>query len=515
MTTEPPARRALRLAGEAATIRLAEAIACVALPGDLILLKGDLGSGKSTFARAFLRALARDDALEVPSPTFTLLQTYPLDPPAAHLDLYRISDPHELDELAIDEHRDGVVLVEWPERAEGMFGDDRLEISLAIPDGDAAARSVRIEPVGESWRRRFDRLDAIDRLLAREKLGDARRRPLAGDASTRRYERLSAGGRSLVLMDAPAQPDPGLPGAVPYSRQVHLAEDVGAFAAIAGALTTRGFSAPEIVAHDLEAGILVVEDLGNEGIVDEARRPMADRYLAAGELLAELHAHDWPHRLEGTASHTLHDFDLDAMVAETRLLTQWFAPAALGHDMEDDATAAFEAAWREVLAPYADGRRETSLLLRDYHSPNLIWLPERAGTRRIGLIDFQDAMIGPSAYDLASLAMDARVDVSPDLFEEILRAYLAARAELGRPVAEETLRQDVMVMAAQRTTKVLGIFVRLARRDGEPRYLSHLPRLEAYLGRALAEPLLRPVKEWYEEHLPASVRRSAGTTRPA
>ncbi len=168
-----------------------------------------------------------------------------------------------------------------------------------------------------------------------------------------------------------------------------------------------------------------------------------------------------------------------------------------------------------MLAPYAAGERETSLTLRDYHSPNLLWLPDREGTRRIGLIDVQDALAGPAAYDLASLAMDARVDVPPELFEGLLQRYLLARDALGHEVDEATVRADVAVMGAQRTTKILGIFTRLARRDGKPRYLAHLPRLDAYLERALAEPLLEPVKEWYEEHLPARLRRSADPARPA
>lgn len=511
MTSEATACVERRLVDEAATRSLAEQIACVALPGDRILLGGDLGSGKTTFARAFLRCLASDPALEVPSPTFTLVQGYTFGTrQVAHLDLYRIAGAEELDELGLDELGQSILLVEWPERAPGAFEGERLEVQLSLDTAAPDGRDVRLVAHGEGWARRLARTEAIRRVLEGADLAAAQHRPLAGDASTRRYERLMLPDRSLVLMDAPAQPDPGLPGTVPYSRQVHLAEDVRPYVAIAEALAGRGFSAPRIIAADLEAGVLVTEDLGGEGIVDADRRPIPERYVTAAELLAELHAAPWSRHLSGRTEHELPPFDLDALVAETMLTPQWFAPRLLGKPLPDEAIAEFDAAWRSVLADYAEGRRETSLVLRDFHSPNIIWLPERTGTKRIGLLDFQDALFGPAAYDIASLAMDARVDVPEELYETILRRYAAARAATN-PVDEGALRADVAVMAAQRTTKIMGIFTRLAERDGKPAYLAHLPRLHAYLDRALAEPLLQPVQEWYDRHLPADRRRSAAS----
>ena len=147
--------------------------------------------------------------------------------------------------------------------------------------------------------------------------------------------------------------------------------------------------------------------------------------------------------------------------------------------------------------------------MRDYHSPNLIWLPEREGLARLGLIDFQDTVIGPIAYDLASLAMDARVDV-PEALEVALRErYIAARS--GEPgIVPAQLRRDFAVMAAQRNTKVLGIFARLARRDGKPRYLSHLPRVTTYLERALRHPDLTNLRGWYDTNLPAALGAASG-----
>ncbi len=236
MTNEDTSRLERRLADEQATARLAGQIACLAGPGDQILLHGELGSGKTAFARAFLRALADDDALEVPSPSFTIVQSYELaHGRASHLDLYRIGSEQELDELGLAELRAGILLVEWPERAPGAFAGDALEIDLSLDAAEPEARHATLAARGDGWARRLARLEAIEALLERSGLSAAHHRPLAGDASTRRYERLRLDGRTLVLMDAPAAPDPGV-GQVPYSRQVHLAESVTPFAAVAGAL---------------------------------------------------------------------------------------------------------------------------------------------------------------------------------------------------------------------------------------------------------------------------------------
>lgn len=493
----------LDLADETATRRLAEDLAVVLAPGDVVALKGDLGAGKTTFARALLRALANDSALEVPSPTFTLVQPY--DFPrfsVAHLDLYRTEDPDEIEELGLDDMlRDGAALVEWPERAGGILPDDTLWLGLE-PGVDAGARVATFEAEAGSWVDRLPRSLAMRSFLDDSGWQGAARRFLLGDASARRYETVEREGRHAILMNAPARPDgPPVRYGKPYSRIAHLAEDVRPFVAVDTALREAGFAAPEIYAADLDAGLLLIEDLGRGGIMADGA-PIAERYLAAAELLVDLHAFAWPAEValsDGTA-HRVPPYDRDALMIEAELYLDWYVPDVTGAPASPEAAEAFRTGWN-ALIDLLEASPKT-WCLRDYHSPNLIWRGERSGVERLGLIDFQDAVIGPEAYDLASLGQDARVTVPAELEEALIAAYVKGRKAAMQDFDEAGLRRDYAILAAHRTTKIIGIFTRLARRDGKPGYLVHMPRLFDYLQRSLAHPALSDIKLWYDRFAP-------------
>ncbi|WP_187969662.1 tRNA (adenosine(37)-N6)-threonylcarbamoyltransferase complex ATPase subunit type 1 TsaE [Aquibium microcysteis] len=478
------------LADEAATRQLGEDLALALRPGDLVRLEGDLGAGKTTLARALVRAMAGDPDLEVPSPTFTLVQSYELRIPVHHLDLYRLGTADEIDELGVEEMAaSGIVLVEWPERAA-----DRLP---------PAALTLRLEHEGEGRRAqiagaapalaRLARSRAVRAFLAGAGWGDATRRFMFGDASTRAYEIVEKAGTRRVLMNAPRQPDgPIIRDGKPYSQIAHLAEDVLPFVAIGEVLKGAGFAAPEILAVDIEAGLLLVEHLGTGNFLADDGSPVAERYAEAGRLLAALHGQVWPQTITTSQGvvHRVPAYDRGAMTIEVELLTDWYMPYTTGRPVSAEAKAAYVAAWNRVFDRLETA--EKSLVLRDYHSPNIVWRDERQGLDRLGLVDFQDAMIGPAAYDLASLAMDARVTVPPQMERATIEAYAEARTAVG---AFDRAGFDAAyaIMAAQRNAKILGIFVRLDRRDGKPAYLKHLPRIRAYFARALAHPALEPV----------------------
>ncbi|MDN5928263.1 MAG: tRNA (adenosine(37)-N6)-threonylcarbamoyltransferase complex ATPase subunit type 1 TsaE [Hyphomicrobiales bacterium] len=489
------------LADESGTMLFGEDIAAALKPGDVLALEGDLGAGKTSLARAVIRALTGNPSLEVPSPTFTLVQSYDARIPARHFDLYRLSDPGELLELGFDEAREeGVVLVEWPERAAGLIGDDVIRVRL---DEEGEGRIADIAAPPEALAR-LERSLAVRDFVGKTDWVGGHRAFLLGDASTRAYETVTAKGKpGVILMNSPQRTDgPPVRDGKPYSRIAHLAENVKPFVAIGNALRRQGIAAPEVLAQDLREGLLLIENLGCEGVIDRDGRPIAERYVAAAELLARLHAVDWPHEYEIApgSRYPIADYDRGAMTIEVELYVDWYLPEMAGAS-DASVRERFAQQWNTVFDRLE--KAEKSLVLRDFHSPNLLWRGDRKGHDRLGVIDFQDALIGPSAYDVASLAMDARVTVEPALEKAILDAYCRARMAAGafdRPTFDRAAFEEAYaIMAAQRNSKILGIFVRLNRRDGKPQYMKHLPRIRDYMARALSHEALAPVREFYHD----------------
>lgn len=481
------------LPDEAATEALAADLAAALVRGDVVALSGGLGAGKTTFARAVIRAFVADPAAEVPSPTFTLVQTYAGGRfPLAHFDFYRLSSADELDEIGFDDAlAEGAVLVEWPERAPSRLPAERLDLAFEIA---GSGRRLRIAGEG-TLPGRFHRSRAIRAFLDSAGWKGAERRFLQGDASTRAYERLRAGARRGVLMDWPPA-NAGLPGG---KRSAYRATDIRPFIAVDNALRDAGLSVPELYAADTGAGFLLMEDLGTEGVVADAT-PIADRYHVAVTVLAEIHNRPRAAELplpDGTV-HRLPSYRSEMLADELELFLDWYFPHILGAPAAPADRTGFHAAWAPLLARL--DRAETSWVLLDVHSPNLLWLPDREGLRRIGLLDFQDAMIGPTAYDVASLAEDARVTVPADLERALVGRYIELRRQGGGDFDAQVFGDAYAILAAQRAMRILGVFVRLAEKAGKPHYLNHIPRVREYLRRTLAEPVLSDVSVWYEKH---------------
>jgi hypothetical protein len=341
-----------------------------------------------------------------------------------------------------------------------------------------------------------DRENQIIAFLAKHGHGASQRSHLTGDASTRSYELIEpANGPSLILMNAPAQPDgPPIRDGRPYSQIAHLAEDMRAFSAVARRLDDNGIRVPQILAEDLDQGLLLIENLGTGVIITSERQPILERYLAAMETLAKIHDCDWPlvTELADGSTHRLPEFDRDAVLIEVDLLAQWYAPYRLGKPLDAEKYAHFVAIWEDLFTEISAA--EQSILLRDFHSPNIIWMDNGSGVDRTALIDFQDALIGPTAYDVASIAQDARVTVDAGIEAQLVAHYLRHR----QTVDQAHFERCYPVLAAQRATKVVGIFVRLAQRDNKPAYLAHLPRVEDYLRRSVAHPRLADYRNWLQ-----------------
>lgn len=494
----------LDIADEAQTARLASEIALTLRAGDLVTLSGDLGSGKTTFARALIRHVTGDESLEVPSPTFTLMQVYATATfPIVHADLYRIQHSDELAELGWDEAAEGaLLLVEWAERAGTQLPADRLDIALQLTSQGSGRRHIVITGSG-NFASRINRARAIHEILTRAGWSDAARSFMQGDASTRAYERLTkADGGRAVLMIAPRRADgPPIRHGRPYSMLAKLAEDIRAFVHVDLGLRAQGLSAPELYAYDFENGLAVLEDLGSEPVVD-ARGPVFDRYAEATNVLAALHSRELPTLLPagGDAPYRIPAYDIEALLIEAELLLDWYVPFCRSEPIPLDARATYTDLWRLVLEPLTEEAR--TWVLRDFHSPNLIWLPERTGLQRVGLIDFQDCVLGHAAYDVVSLLQDARVDVADDLELRLLIHYERGRRSASADFDMARFARAYAVLGAQRASKILGIFVRLDKRDGKPGYLAHLPRIEHYLAKDLAHPAMADLRSWFQLFLP-------------
>jgi tRNA threonylcarbamoyl adenosine modification protein YjeE len=501
MTT--PVTLSVALANETATAYLMADLALLTGPGDVIALSGDLGAGKTAAARAMIRYLANDPALEVPSPTFTLAQSYELPFPIVHADLYRINDASELEEIGLSPLPEGTLaLIEWPERAPDALPEDRIEIAFSHrPALGSTARAAEITGHGRAAAQ-VARLGALRAFLENAGFLNAERRRMPGDASTRSYARLIRDDGPSILMNSPRRPDgPAIYDGKSYSAAVHLAEDVKPFVAIANGLRAHGLSAPEIRHDDLDSGFLITEDFGGEGVIEgEPPRPIAERYEAATDMLAALHHEALPASLPvSQQNYDIPVFDIDAWLVEIGLMTEWYL-ADRGVELSPQRLGEFAAMWRALLQKPAAAPR--TWVLRDFHSPNIIWLGDRAGIARVGIIDFQDTVLGPAAYDLVSLLQDARIDVPEQLELTLLTRYIKARRAADGDFDPAGFAELYAIMSAQRNTRLLGTFARLNRRDGKPQYLRHQPRIWTYLSRSLAHPALAEFRRWYAANVP-------------
>ncbi len=505
-TGEPKVWR-LEAADEAATLALAAAQAAWLEPGDYLALTGDLGAGKTVFARGLIRALAEDPTLETPSPTFTLMQVYEAARGSVvHADFYRLRAAVELINIGWDEAIEGAIaIVEWAERFPEILPANRVEVAIRFDASRGADfRVVEMRGFGATAKR-LSRALGVGALLRRAGWAEAKREFLVGDASIRAYERLTkADGSTAILMIAPPRPDgPIVRYGKPYAAIAKLSPDIRAFLAMAEGLRSLGYSAPRIFASSIEEGLALLEDFGSDTIAED-HLPNPARYTDAAALIADLHERDLPETLAiGDETYRLPIYDIEAMLIEVELAIDWFAPAVARVTVPSGARMQFLAIWRDILAPIL--AEPTTWTLRDYHSPNLHWLASRDGLGRVGLIDFQDAVLGPPSYDLASLLQDARVDVPNDLEMRLAALYVRRRAAASASFDAGAFAAAYAGMGAQRATKILGIFARLDKRDGKPQYLQHLPRIRRYLGKNLAHPSLAPLARWYETHLPAAL----------
>lgn len=361
-----------------------------------------------------------------------------------------------------------------------------------------------------------EREDQIDQFLSDAHWSDARQQPFPGDASTRSYRRLFKADQTAVLMNAPAQAEaPACPpdataeqrAALGYNALARLAgPNLSAFAGLTEALTSRGFSAPRILAADLKNGLLLLEDLGDDLFAHAIPKgaPEEELYTHAIDTLAAIYRSSFPDQMSAYGgSWTVMAYDTPALLAETELLLDWYVRTHLGREVDTALRENWRTVWTQafdVLSAHAPG-----LALRDYHAENLIWLPDRDGPARTGLIDYQDALFVHPAYDLVSLLEDARRDVPADLAADVKQRFFE-KAYLSDP---DEFDAAYAILGAQRNAKILGIFVRLAVRDKKPKYLDLLPRVQRHFLTDISHPTLSEVRRLIQDIAPELLERAA------
>ena len=318
--------------------------------------------------------------------------------------------------------------------------------------------------------------DGIHDFLGAAGWAGAQIAPLTGDASFRRYFRLHHQGKSAMLMHAPPPEEP---------RE---------FLHVGRWLLDNEIRAPQIYAEDLDNGWVLIEDFGDARMrdwLDDNPAGEEAAYTAAIDTLADLHR---------KSAGPFPPYDEPTYLREAQLFTEWYCPA-LGLDVD---TQGFDEAWRKALAPLIESQQPGVTVLRDYHAENIMLLRPDDGVDEQGVIDFQDALVGHPAYDLVSLLQDARRDVAPELEARMLAHYRECAQ------CDDRFDADYALLGAQRNTKIVGIFARLDRRDGKPRYLGMIPRVWEALERDLVHPALTPVARWFDANIPANLREQRG-----
>jgi hypothetical protein len=358
-----------------------------------------------------------------------------------------------------------------------------------------------------------DREDLKAAFLQQAGLAHAERRPLAGDASTRRYERLYVCDTRLVLMDQPPAVETVVcpPGAsdserlaLGYNAAARLAAgSISAFVAIAAWLRDLGLSAPVIHAYDLETGFAVLEDFGDDLFATAIAAGHAERplYEAAVDVVLAMQAQSPPQTLVAAdAQWPLLTYDTLALKVATDTFLEWWPKyagmASFGQAAIDEWTALWASVWVRGEAG------ATVFTHRDYHAQNLLWLPKRSDSARVGLLDFQDALRAHPAWDLTHLLQDARRDVAPELESAMLSRFLAGHPDLDR----EAFMSDYRALAASNAARILGrVFARQSLL-GRPQYQAYMPRTWRYLERNLQHPALADLKRWFDRHVPTEAR---------
>ena len=326
-----------------------------------------------------------------------------------------------------------------------------------------------------------ERSALIDEFLIRTGWVDVKRSLLAADASFRQYERIKISNKTAILMDAPPPK-----------------ENIRPFIKITEHLAKLGYSVPQIFAKDIDAGFLLLEDFGDETFTKALTQKVDEMqlYQSAIDVLINLHSRE----LSEVIPDGVKNYDHNTLLGEVVLFVDWYIPGLFGDTYTEYVKNDFLCIWEKLLSEVSS--ENETLVLRDFHADNLMWLPSRDGIRKCGLLDYQDAVKGSPAYDIASLLEDARRDLKPGMASDLLDYYFTALPKVDR----RRFNKIYAILSAQRHCKVIGIFARLAMRDGKRNYLKHINRCWRLLERVSSSPELKVLDDWLNANIPVDKR---------
>jgi aminoglycoside/choline kinase family phosphotransferase len=295
--------------------------------------------------------------------------------------------------------------------------------------------------------------------------------PIVGDAGLRDYFRLSTQDSNYIIMDCP-----------PSYTSVKPFIDVAQF------LTQNDFSAPQIINYDTENGFLILQDFGKVsvrdyilGLEEQDLQERTNIYHLSINLLVDLQKIAPPSELQ--------NFSNDLMCSELSVFSDYYIPYKKNEKISSAKLEQFIEIWQNILSKQTQTTK--SIILRDYHVENMMYLDQEKNIKKLGLLDFQDALVGSPIYDLVSILEDARIDIPRNFALECIQYY----AEQKNLDFNKVLN-DYHILGAQRNLRILGVFARKYSRDGNDTYLQYIPRVLKYLEYDLSHPILRPLKDW-------------------
>ncbi|MEN2494965.1 MAG: hypothetical protein TECD_00876 [Hyphomicrobiaceae bacterium hypho_1] len=490
---------------------LAQIVSLLVLEGDIITLRGSIGTGKTTLARHLIRAIAEDNELNVPSPSYPLMINY--NTPhfeIYHCDFYRLTDPNEIYDLGFPENLENFVfIIEWPEIAEGIFPNSNIQININdIWSDQPDCRIVNIsgiessaqciEKIFQIWYFLQSWLSHVQLTINDVSLGYVRR-----DIFMRRYARLDTPHRSFILMISPNQLDnPPTRYSLTDSPKAYLAEDTDYVTSIQTELSQLGFSVAYMHYINRRQGLAIIEDLGHTMLSDLITQGNDQEHLfrCACDVLVQLSAYSPPKKIiKNGYSHAMPELNSVSMEIEIELLLDWYLPLTNEQPITCNERRSFLDIWRQQLVRLEDQR---ALVLHEFHSTNLLWLPDRECVARIGIINYQDVAIGHRAYDVVSLLQDTCSYVSQDVEFRLLRYYFDKMHANGRSCNEASFLYAYALLGAQRNIRKIGVVARLAKMSGKSLYLHDIPLLLKYLKRCLEHPALHDIRAWLATYIP-------------